>query len=122
MDRQKDKRVKRVKRHMHVRNRIVGTSERPRLSVFRSLKHVYAQVIDDMAGRTLAWASTLSPEVREGAKGGGNKEAARLVGKLVAEKAGKAGITQVAFDRGPYRYHGRVKEVAEAARESGLRF
>ncbi len=122
MDRHKDKRAKRRKRHMHIRQRVVGTAERPRLSVFRSLRHTYAQVIDDMAGRTLVSASTQSAEIREGVKGTGNKEAARLVGKLVAEKAGRAGVSEVAFDRGPYRYHGRVKEVAEGARESGLKF
>ena len=122
MDRHKDKRAKRLRRHLHVRQRIVGTAERPRLSVFRSLRHTYAQVIDDIEGRTLVSASTVSPEVKEEVKRGGNKEAARLVGKVVAQKAVEAGITEVAFDRGPYRYHGRVKEVAEGARESGLEF
>lgn len=122
MNGHKDKRAKRVRRHLHVRQRIVGTAERPRLSVFRSLRHTYAQVIDDMEGRTLVSASTVSPEVKDEVKRGGNKEAARLVGKVVAQKAVEAGITEVAFDRGPYRYHGRVKEVAEGARESGLEF
>ena len=122
MDRYKDKRAKRSRRRMHVRQRITGTAERPRLSVFRSLRHTYAQVIDDTEGRTLVSASTLSAEVKDGVKSGGNKEAARLVGKAVAQKAVEAGIKEVAFDRGPYRYHGRVKEVAEGARESGLQF
>lgn len=122
MNGHKDKRAKRVRRHLHVRQRIVGTAKRPRLSVFRSLRHTYAQVIDDMDGRTLVSASTVSPEVKDEVKRGGNKEAARLVGKVVAQKAVEAGITEVAFDRGPYRYHGRVKEVAEGARESGLKF
>ena len=122
MNRHKDKRAKRLRRHLHVRQKIVGTAGRPRLSVFRSLRHTYAQVIDDIEGRTLVSASTVSPEVKDEVKSGGNKEAARLVGKVVAQKAVEAGITEVAFDRGPYRYHGRVKEVAEGARESGLEF
>ncbi|MBU6497763.1 MAG: 50S ribosomal protein L18 [Rhodospirillales bacterium] len=95
---------------------------RPRLSVFRSGKHIYAQVIDDAAGRTLAAASSLDRGLREALKGGADKEAASAVGKLVAERAIAAGVTAVVFDRGAYLYHGRVKALAEAAREGGLAF
>jgi large subunit ribosomal protein L18 len=95
---------------------------RPRLSVFRSGKHIYAQVIDDAVGRTLAAASTLDKGLREGGKTGADKDAAASVGKLVAERAVAAGVTKVVFDRGSYLYHGRVKALAEAAREGGLAF
>jgi large subunit ribosomal protein L18 len=95
---------------------------RPRLSVFRSGKHIYAQVIDDVQGRTLAAASSLDRNLREGLKTGADKDAAMAVGKLVAERALAAGVTQVVFDRGAYLYHGRVKALAEAAREGGLAF
>jgi large subunit ribosomal protein L18 len=95
---------------------------RPRLSVFRSGRHIYAQVIDDAQGRTLAAASTLEKTMREGLRTGADKAAATAVGKLVAERALAAGITKVVFDRGPYLYHGRVKALAEAAREGGLSF
>ena len=95
---------------------------RPRLSVFRSGKHIYAQVIDDKQGRTLAAASTMEKDLREGLKTGADKSAATTVGKLVAERALAAGVTAVVFDRGPYIYHGRVKALAEAAREGGLSF
>jgi large subunit ribosomal protein L18 len=95
---------------------------RPRLSVFRSGKHIYAQVIDDAAGRTLAAASSLDKGLREGGKTGADKDAAASVGKLVAERAVAAGVTKVVFDRGSYLYHGRVKALAEAAREGGLAF
>ncbi len=95
---------------------------RPRLSVFRSGKHIYAQVIDDAHGRTVAAASTLEKPMREGMKTGADKDAATAVGKLVAERALAAGISKVVFDRGPYLYHGRVKALAEAAREGGLSF
>jgi large subunit ribosomal protein L18 len=95
---------------------------RPRLSVFRSGKHIYAQVIDDKAGRTVAAASSLEKSMREGLKTGADKGAAEAVGKLVAERALAAGVTAVVFDRGPYLYHGRVKALAEAAREGGLSF
>lgn len=95
---------------------------RPRLSVFRSGKNIHAQVIDDVAGRTLASASTLDKSVREGSKTGADKAAAAAVGKLVAERALAAGVSQVVFDRGSYLYHGRVKALAEAAREGGLAF
>ena len=95
---------------------------RPRLSVFRSGKHIYAQIIDDAAGRTLAAASTLDPDLRTGLKTGANRDAASAVGKLIAERSKAAGVTAVVFDRGAYLYHGRVKALAEAAREGGLEF
>jgi large subunit ribosomal protein L18 len=95
---------------------------RPRLSVFRSGKHIYAQVIDDAAGRTVAAASSLDRDLRTSLKTGADKDAATAVGKLVAERAKAAGITEVVFDRGAYLYHGRVRALAEAARESGLAF
>jgi large subunit ribosomal protein L18 len=95
---------------------------RPRLSVFRSSKHIYAQVIDDTAGRTLAAASTLDAEVKEGLKTGADSDAARAVGKAIAERAKAAGVAQVIFDRGAYMFHGRVKALADAAREGGLDF
>ncbi|MDE7389696.1 MAG: 50S ribosomal protein L18 [Lachnospiraceae bacterium] len=109
----------RLKRHKRVRGKISGTAERPRLNVFRSTKNIYAQLIDDVNGVTLAAASTLDKEITVY---GGNKEAAKLVGKLIAERAAKKGITDVVFDRGGYIYHGRVKELAEGAREGGLKF
>ena len=108
--------------HRRVRTRVEGTPERPRLCVFRSLGHIYAQVIDDRTGRTLASASSLDKEIRKQMKGGGNVAAAKVVGKAVAERAQKAGVLLVVFDRGGYKYHGRVKALAEAAREAGLKF
>jgi large subunit ribosomal protein L18 len=108
--------------HRRVRRRVRGTPERPRLAVFRSLRHIYAQVIDDTAGRTLAAASSLDPAFRQQMQGGGNVAAARLVGRLVAERALAAGVRRVVFDRGGYKYHGRVRALAEAAREAGLEF
>ena len=114
-----DTRTQRMKRHKRIRGKISGTAERPRLSVFRSEKHIYAQLIDDVAGKTLVSASS----VKKGFEGSGsNKEAARKVGKTVAERAVKAGIEEVVFDRGGYIYHGRVQELAEGAREGGLKF
>ena len=112
--------VARLRRHKRVRKLISGTPERPRLNVFRSLQNMYAQIIDDTKGITLVSASTLDAELKENY--GGNKEAARAVGKLVAERAIKAGIKEVVFDRGGYIYHGRVQELAEGAREGGLEF
>ncbi|MBE7034694.1 MAG: 50S ribosomal protein L18 [Ruminococcaceae bacterium] len=112
--------VARLRRHKRVRKLISGTAERPRLNVFRSLKHIYAQIIDDTKGVTLVSASTLDKELKENY--GGNKEAAHAVGKLVAERALAAGIKTVVFDRGGYIYHGRVQELAEGAREGGLEF
>lgn len=109
----------RLKRHFRVRSKISGTAQRPRLNVFRSAKHIYAQIIDDVKGVTLVSASTL--EKSFGAAGG-NKEAAHKVGLEVAKKAKAVGITKVVFDRGGYLYHGRVKELAQGAREGGLEF
>ncbi len=117
-----DRKLLRAKRHLRVRKKISGTAERPRLNVFRSLKHIYAQIIDDDRGITLVSASTLSPELRGQLKSGSNKEAAAAVGRLVAQKALERGIKKVVFDRGGYIYHGRVKALAEAAREAGLEF
>lgn len=110
----------RLKRHERVRKNISGTPERPRLNVFRSLKHIYVQIIDDVNGVTLASASTLDKEFSD--TYGGNKTAARELGKLVAERAKAKGIEEVVFDRGGYLYHGRVMELAEGAREGGLKF
>ena len=109
----------RIKRHMRIRNKISGTAERPRLNVFRSNTNIYAQIIDDLSGVTLAAASSLDKEI---SGNGGNKEAAKEVGKLVAKRAADKGITEVVFDRGGYVYHGRVKELADGAREGGLKF
>ncbi len=109
-------------RHKRVRKKIMGTPERPRLNVFRSLKHIYAQIIDDYAGRTLVAASTLDRELRDKIRYGGNIEAAKQVGALIAKRALEKGIKKVVFDRGGYLYHGRVKALAEAAREGGLEF
>ena len=109
----------RQKRHLRLRNRISGTQEAPRLNVYRSTCHIYAQIIDDVAGKTLVAASSYEKEF-EGQ--GSNKEAARKVGALLAERATKMGITSVGFDRGGYVYHGRVSELAEGAREGGLQF
>jgi len=108
--------------HLRVRRKVAGTPERPRLSVYRSLNHIYAQVIDDRTGRTLASASSLDKETRELLKGGGNVATAKVVGKVIAERARAAGIEQVVFDRGGYKYHGRIQALAEAAREAGLKF
>jgi large subunit ribosomal protein L18 len=108
--------------HRRVRRKVRGTPERPRMAVFRSNCHIYAQVIDDSAGRTLASASSLDPEFRKQMKTGGNLPAAKLVGKLIGERARAAGLSSVVFDRGGYQYHGRVKALAESAREAGLEF
>ena len=107
---------------MRIRQVVRGAQERPRLAVYKSARHIYAQVIDDGSGSTLAHASSLDPGLRKGAKGGANRDAAGKVGLLVAERAKKAGVTKVVFDRGGYRYHGRVKALAEAARSGGLEF
>ena len=114
-----DKNAARLKRHARVRAKITGTPECPRLDVFRSAKHIYAQIIDDVSGTTLCAASPMDKDF-EGF--GGNKEAAKKVGAAIAKKAADKGITTVVFDRGGYIYHGRVKELAEAAREGGLKF
>ena len=115
----RDSNKQRLLRHKRVRGKISGTKERPRLNVFRSSKHIYAQIIDDVAGTTLCAASTLDKGF-EGATG--NAEAAKKVGQAVAEKAAKLGITEVVFDRGGFIYHGRVKALAEGARDGGLKF
>lgn len=112
----------RLKRHRRVRKNVFGTPDRPRLNVFRSLAEIYAQVIDDEKGHTLAAASSLDADLRAKIKKMKKTEQAREVGKLVAERAVKAGIKQVVFDRGGYQYFGRVKELAEAARKAGLEF
>jgi large subunit ribosomal protein L18 len=116
----KRKRTGRIRRHNRVRRKVRGTPTRPRLAVFRSNKHISAQVIDDLSGRTLAAASTVEADLRSGATG--NRDAAARVGQLVAERAKSAGVTQVVFDRGGFLYHGRVASVADAAREAGLEF
>ncbi|UCZ53384.1 50S ribosomal protein L18 [Bacillus shivajii] len=115
-----DKNVVRKKRHAHVRRSITGTAERPRLNVFRSNKHVTAQLIDDVNGVTIVGASSLDKELK--LENGGNIEAAKKVGELVAKRALEKGHESVVFDRGGYLYHGRVKELADAAREAGLKF
>jgi large subunit ribosomal protein L18 len=112
----------RLRRHRRVRKKVAGTAERPRLSVFRSNKHMYAQVIDDTVGHTLAAASTLEAEIREAVRSTATVEAARRVGELVARRALERGIRRVVFDRGGYLYHGRVAAVAEGARAAGLEF
>jgi large subunit ribosomal protein L18 len=122
MNRQQTKRVQRQRRRRRVRRKVYGTPERPRLSVYRSLRHMYAQIVDDTSGRTLAAASTLSGDVREGLEKTGNCEAAAAVGRRLAEKAGAHGVRAVVFDRNGMRYHGRVKALADAAREAGLNF
>lgn len=116
--------VRRRKRaHQRLRSRVSGTTERPRLAVFKSLKHIYAQVIDDQNGVTLAQASTLDPEVKGKLEAGsGNKAAARLVGETIGARAQEKGLSSVVFDRGGYIYHGKIKEVAEGARSKGLDF
>ncbi|MGE5631154.1 MAG: 50S ribosomal protein L18 [Caulobacteraceae bacterium] len=112
----------RLKRHLRMRKKLQGTTERPRLNVYRSLNNIYAQVIDDEKGVTLVSASTLDKELKDKVNHGGNKESAKAVGELIAKRALEAGIKQVVFDRGGYIYHGRVKELADAAREAGLEF
>jgi large subunit ribosomal protein L18 len=111
----------RKRRQRRIRNRISGTPERPRLNVYRSIEHIYAQLIDDVAGRTLVSASTIDTEVVSQVAGKKKKEQAAIVGKVVARRALDAGIQEVVFDRGGYLYHGRVKAVAEGAREGGLK-
>lgn len=117
-----ERRVARQRRHARVREKVVGTASTPRLCVFRSLNHVYAQVIDDLRGHTLVSASTLDGEISGELAGKAKSARAGLVGSLVARRALAAGITGVVFDRGGYRYHGRVKALAEAARQGGLKF
>lgn len=114
-----DKDARRRRIHVRIRNRVKGTSERPRLAVFRSLKHIYAQVIDDRSGRTLVSASSAE---KAAISKGGNVAGAKAIGKLLAERAVANGIKQVVFDRGGFLYHGRIKALADAAREAGLEF
>jgi large subunit ribosomal protein L18 len=116
------KNLRRKRRKQHVRKIVTGTADRPRLTVFRSNKNIYAQIIDDMAGRTLAAASTAEKSVCDDPVSRGNCKGAKLVGQCLAEKATKAGITKVVFDRNGCAFHGRVKELADAAREGGLEF
>ncbi|HNU82377.1 MAG: 50S ribosomal protein L18 [Acidobacteria bacterium] len=120
----REKRARRERAHQRLRQRVEGTPARPRLSVFKSSRHLYAQVINDLGGHTLAAASTLEAGIRESLGGAAacNLAAAKLIGELVAERALAKGITAVVFDRGGYRYHGRVKQLAEAARAKGLQF
>ena len=118
----KSRNENRKARHARVRKKIAGTSAKPRLNVYRSNQNIYAQIIDDVTGNTLIAASSLETSVKEKISNTGNKEAAKLVGALVAKKALEKGIENVTFDRGGYLYHGRVKELAEGAREAGLKF
>lgn len=115
-----DKNQARLKRHLRVRKKIEGTTERPRLNIFRSSKHMYAQIIDDAKGVTLVSASTVEKEA--GIENGGNVEAAKQIGALIAQRAKEKGIEKVVFDRSGYLYHGRVQALADAAREAGLEF
>lgn len=117
-----DKNQKRQERHYSIRNKITGTPERPRLNVYKSSKHIYAQIIDDATGTTLASCSTLDKDLREQAAELTKTDAAKLVGKTIGERAKNKGINVVVFDRGGYLYHGRVKLLADGARESGLEF
>ena len=112
----------RQRKHARVRKKIAGTAERPRMCVFRSSKHIYAQIINDIEGNTIVSASSLDAAIADKLKYAGNKDAAKEVGKLIAEKAVEKGIKKIVFDRGGFLYHGRVKELAEGARENGLEF
>ncbi|EHF02256.1 50S ribosomal protein L18 [Olsenella sp. oral taxon 809] len=122
MNKNQAKRVGLKRRQRRVRSKIFGTAERPRLTVHRTNANIYAQVVDDVDGRTICSASTLSEEFRATGKLGSNKEAAEFVGKLVAERAAEKGVTEVKFDRGGHIYHGRVKALADGARSAGLKF
>ena len=117
-----DKNANRLQRHKRVRRKITGTTQRPRLCVFRSSNNIYTQIIDDANRVTLTAASSLDAEVKGAVNHGGNKEAAKMVGEMIAKRAIEKGITEVVFDRGGYLYHGRVQVLAEAAREAGLKF
>ena len=118
----KTAREKRITRHKRIRRKVFGSPERPRLCVYRSLHHMHAQIIDDVAGHTLVSASTTEPTLRKELTSTGNKAAAAAVGRLIAQRALEKGITQVVFDRGGFLYHGRIAAVADAAREAGLKF
>ena len=115
------KREARQKRHQRIRNKVVGTPNRPRMNVTRTLKHMYVQIIDDLSGETVASASTLDPALRDSIEVASNREAAKMVGELAASRALEKGIDTVVFDRSGYKYHGRVKALADAAREEGLK-
>ena len=117
-----DRNDERMRIHKRIRTKVSGSAERPRLCVYRSSRYIYAQIVDDVQGKTLAAASTIEKDLRGSCKGTGNIEASKLVGKTIAERAKSKGIEAVVFDRGGYLYHGRVKAVADAARESGLKF
>ena len=121
-DKNQEKTKRLQRRKFGIRKTLVGSTERPRLSVFRSDKHIYAQLIDDVSGRTLAAASSVHGDVRGDLRNGGNVEAARRVGRAIAQRGKAAGVTLVAFDRGGRMYHGRIKALADAAREGGLKF
>lgn len=121
-DKAREKREARIRRHVRVRKQVLGTPERPRLAVFRSLNHIYAQIIDDIAGNTLVSASTIDREIRTAVAGKPKIEEAKIVGKFIADRAKQAGVAKVVFDRGGNRYQGRVKALADAAREAGLDF
>jgi large subunit ribosomal protein L18 len=122
MARKDTPRKARLVRHARVRARLEGTSTKPRLCVFRSLNHIYAQVINDTQGHTIATASTIDPEIKTEVQGKTKVTAAGLIGLLLANRAKEKGVTQIVFDRGGYKYHGRIKALAEAAREAGLQF
>jgi large subunit ribosomal protein L18 len=117
-----NKQIRRHRRQLRVRRRVLGDVDRPRLAVFRSSKHIYAQIIDDLGGKTLVSASTVDRDVRSKVKSGSNKQAAELVGSVLGERAKEKGIGKVSFDRRHYKYHGRVQALADAARKAGLQF
>ena len=121
MSRVQDRKQRRVRVKRRYRDTVRGTASRPRLSVYRSLRHVYAQVIDDEKGVTVASASTLEAEAAGGLKGTGNRDAGKLLGKLIAERAKDSGVEEVVFDRGGFRYHGVIRAIADGAREAGLK-
>lgn len=122
MIKKEDRNLKRIKRHLRIRKKVKGTPEKPRLAVFKSEKHIYAQIIDDTKGHTLVSASTLDKELRQRLSKTYNVEAAKEVGRLIAQRALSLGIKTVVFDRGGFKYHGRIKALADAAREAGLKF
>ncbi|MDW7674580.1 MAG: 50S ribosomal protein L18 [Bacillota bacterium] len=122
MLKQYNRKAVRARKHLSVRSKVHGTAERPRLNIFKSLNHIYAQVIDDVTGLTLVSASSVDPELKEQLSFGGNIDAAKAVGQLIAKRAVEKGISKVVFDRGGYIYHGRVAALADAAREAGLEF
>ena len=122
MSRQRTRKSMRLMRHARVRRRLIGTADRPRLSVFRALNHVYAQIIDDGEGSTLAAASSVESEVRQRKDGLSKTDVSRVVGRLLADRAKERGVTTVVFDRGGYKYHGRVKALADVLREEGIVF